>query len=222
MDLIFFPNMAIQIRLESCIETEVYDLKDESIVTALLEAESIQTTLRDAENLENVTLRVPTSALAPFVHRLGITRRIPDRLVNAIISTHSTEVTTRLKVMLRNTRFPFSPSVTDFLVSFFKGMDPEKDVFHDCFEILLALLEKHSIVTDPFHLMKRETDALHKAREASLLFEKQLQRNNMETLMQQGIRAPEIGTAEAEKKIDLIDRIAGAVSLGDDIAKRRD
>lgn len=221
MDLIFFPDEILQARMEPLLEAEMYDREDEAAVLALLETEVIRTTIREPESRKTAAIRVPTSSLAPFVRRLGIFRHIPPGLADTISRMHPPEAAVRLKVILRNKRFSLNPSTSDFLEAFILGMAPGDRNFEDCFELALELLDCQGTETDPFRLLRSKTDALYRARDAALQFEKQLHRSNMETLMQQGIRAPEIGVAEAEEKISLLDRIGSAVAAGGCEARRR-
>jgi len=221
MDLIFFPDEAFQARLEPLLEAELYGREDEAVVVALLEAGKIQTTLRDPEGRKSSPLRIPTSILAAFVRRLGISRRIPPVLAATIAESHPRKTATRLKVKLRNTRIALTGPPGDFLEAFFLGMVSGAEDFVDCFELTLELLDGQKAETDPFRLLRSKTDALYRARDAARQFDKQLQRSNMETLMHQGVRAPGIGAAEAEKKIALLDRIGRAVALGGCEVRRR-
>lgn len=221
MDLIFFPDEALQIRLEPLLEAQAYSRGDEAEVVALLEAEDIQTALIAPDGRPTAALRIPASVLAPFVRRLGIPRRISPGLAATISDIHSPETATRLKVMLRNARFSWTGSTSDFLEAFILGMDPGEEDFDACFGLILEMLGERATETDPFRLLRLKTDTLHKAREAALWFEKLLRRSNMETLMHQGIRAPEISAAAAEKNIALLDRIGRAVALGGFEARRR-
>ena len=220
MDLILFPDEALQAKLEPLLEAGMYNQEDEATVVALLEAETIQTAFRGVENREGSTFRIPRSFLPAYVRRLSISRRIPPGLVNAISGVHPPETGIRLKVMLRNSKFTFTGPVTDFLTAFVMGMDPGDKDFDACFDMALELLGGQGTETDPFRLLRLRTDALHKAKNAAHQFEEQLQRSNMETLMHQGLRAPEIGIAEAGEKIALLNRIGGAVAMGGCKARR--
>ena len=221
LDLIFFPDEALQMRLEPLLEKEMYDLSDEARVVALLETKPILTTLREPETRTTARVRIPPPVLAPFVCRLAISRRIPPRLTSTISSIHDPETILHLKVMLRNTRFSFSQAFVSFLDAFFLGMGSDKEIFNDCLESTLALLGEQGTETDPFRLLRLKTDTLYRSRDAALQFEKQLHRSNMETLMQLGIRAPEITAGEAAEKITLLDRIGRAVALGNCKAGRQ-
>ncbi len=222
LDLIFFPDEALQMRLEPLLEKEMYDHSDEARVVALLETRSILTTLREPETCKTTRVRIPPPTLAPFVRRLAISRRIPPRLASTISSIHDPETILHLKVMLRNTRFSFSKPFVSFLDAFFLGMGSDEEKFNDCLKSTLALLEGQGTETDPFRLLRLKTDTLYRSRDAALQFEKQLRRSNMETLMQLGMRAPEISAGEADKKITLLDRIGRAVALGNCNAGRRE
>lgn len=214
MELIFFPNESFQVKLEPLLETETYTPDDEIAVVTLLSIAAVRTTLQKPEGEDHVAIQVPAWALAPFVQRLNISRCIPPDLANAISSRHSQDTAIRLKVMLRNTRFFFTGPFSDFLEAFILGMGAEDMDFDLCFELILELLGERESEPDPFRLLRLKMDMLHKTRDAALHFEKQLAHSNMETLMHQGFRAPEISSAVAEKKIALLEHIGGAVAIG--------
>jgi len=213
-DLIFFPEAALQARLEPLLEAETYGHKDEAVVAALLEEKSITTTLRDSEGRTCATLQAPPWVLAAFVRRLGISRNMPPALTAAIADFHPPEKAVRFKVMLRNAGISWTGPTVDFLKAFILGMDSGAGNFDNCVELMVELLGETGPDKDPFHVLRSKTDSLHRARNAARQFERLLQRSNMETLMHQGLRPPEIGAEEAERKILLLDRIGGAVALG--------
>ena len=221
MDLIFFPNETLQLRLEPLIEKHHYSRNDEATVTGLLESKPVQTTLREPESRPGATFQIPVSVYASFVRRLNISRRIPSELADAISAVHPPEIAARLKVMLRNTRFSYSRPVAGFLTAFILGMEAEDKDFDACFELMIDVLETMEIDVDPFRLLRMKTEALYRAHNAALQFEKQLRRSNMETLMQLGLRAPETSASEANKKIDLLERIGRTVAMGGYLARRQ-
>jgi hypothetical protein len=221
MDLIFFPDEELQMELEPMLEVEMYDLDNEATTISLLEAETIETVIRGGRCPNTVSLRVPCSSLEAFVRRLGIAKHIPKGLADTIAGMYGTETATRLKVLLRNTRIELDGPAEEFLEAFFLGMDSGAEDFNDCFLLVLELLGESGSEKDPFRLLRLKTDALHEVKTAARRFEEQLRRSNMETLMHQGLRAPEVSAAEAEKKIFLLDRIGRAAALGGCEARRR-
>jgi len=221
MDLIFFPDETHQARLEPLLEAEKYGRDDETAVVTLLTAETIQTPLRDSDGIGETRIRIPSSAVAPFVHRLGIRRRIPQALANTITGLHPQETACRLKVRIRNARISFTPPATEFLTLFFLGIAPGDKEQDTCLEFALSLLGEQESKEDPFKLLRSRIDSLYKANESARTFEKQLRAHNMETLMHMGVRPPEIGSTEAARKIKLLEKIGDAVALGGVISRRQ-
>jgi hypothetical protein len=221
MDLVFFPDEALQIRLEPLLEAEMYGPEDEAMVVELLAAETIETTLRSPKDRNAVPLRVPSSFLGAFVRRLNISRHVPPGPAAAITHLYAPEAATRLKVVLRNARIDLAGPAADFLEAFILGMGSGAEGFDDCFTLTLELLGELGAERDPFRLLRLKADEFHRAANAARLFEEQLRRSNMETLMHQGVRAPEISAAVAERKISLLDRIGRAAALGGCEVRRR-
>jgi len=87
-------------------------------------------------------------------------------------------------------------SAYDFLLSFFEELEDDADLYR-------ALIQKKRFYFQ--NLQKAER------------FSAQLNSSNMETLLLQGVRMPYINTAEARRRIGLIDRICYAVFGRSDI-----
>lgn len=221
MDLVFFPDETFQTAVEPLLQSETYSPEDEALTVMLLSANPVQTTLREPDGPSTAAFRMPTSAIAPFVHRMHINKRIPQALADTIYTMHPPEKAARLTVCIRNARVDLSETTGSFLISFFLGMAPEDPDHNACFETVLALLGEELTVADPFRLLRAKIDSLHKAREAIRAFEAQLRIHNMETLMHMGARAPETGITEVEKKIGLLEKIGDAIALGGVIARRQ-
>jgi hypothetical protein len=212
MELIFFPEKSLQLRLEPFLEKDAFCIEDESEVTGLLIEANIQTTLREAGSNAAISIKVPPPVFDSFVRRLKISRQIPRQLIDTIHEIFPATETSRLKVELRNTRFPFSPKATSFLDSFLKGIDPATEDFHDCLGLVLALLDEQKHERDPYRLLMSKRESYLRAKRAADDFMQKLQHDNMETLMHRGIRAPEIGIEEAERKIELLEHIIDAIT----------
>lgn len=221
MDLLFFPDIDFQIKIEPLLERERYDHSDEAAVVALLTTETIQTALVDSVSPGKTTIPFPPSTVAPFVCRLGISRHIPPKLAGIIESVHPPDTATRVKVTIRNARIALTETTARFLELFFMGMPPGDQEHGPCLDSLLGLFGEGSQEPDPFRRLRSGIDSLYRAREAALAFEKQLQAHNMETLMQMGARAPETGPGEAQRKIELLEKIGDAVALGGVMARRK-
>ena len=214
MELIFFPGKALQARLESLLEENAFSLGDEDEVTRLLLERSIRTALRESGSDIATGIEIPAAALHSFVRRLGITRQIPRRLIETIHSRFPGAEAVRLKVELRNARFAFSPRIAGFLDCFLRGIDPAAAYFQDCFRLALALPDEQKRESDPFLLPEAKRKILLKEKKTAAEFMRRLQRDNMETLMHRGVRAPETSIEEAERKIELLGHIIDAVETG--------
>lgn len=214
MELIFFPDEALQLRLEPLLEKDIFNVADENEITKRLLEADIQTTLRETGSNATLPIQVPAFIFAPFVRRLKISRQIPQQLRDTIHKIIPTEEITRLKVELRNTRFPFSPQVTSFLDCILKRINPAAEYFRDCLDLVLGLLDEQKHESDPYLLPKAKRDVFIRAKHTAAEFMHQLQYSNMETLMLRGIRAPEISIEDADRKIDLLERVIEATKPG--------
>lgn len=210
LELIFFPDEAIQLELEELLAAYPFEQKDEKRVIAALFARPVETVLILPGD-RRLIMSVPQAAAAQFVARLNISRKI-DARINAAISRHVPPVhQNRFRVRLRNARLTATENRALFLSAFFEKMEAGQETVLACFDFLLDFLDELPS-DDAFYraLMDKKrfySDNLQKA----IRSEQQLANSNIETLLLSGGRVVYVDKQDARRNIRLIDRIAYAL-----------
>jgi hypothetical protein len=211
VELIFFPDESIQIRLEDLLESLDFGKKEEQRVRELLLQKERLTTVYFSNTAKPLILQMPRSAVDPFLARLNISKRLDNALVDVIQKNASENARALVKVKLRNVRkIPVGPKL-HFLSTYFKKMKASDNELIECLDLILDVLDDLKDNADIFlGLMARKRFYFKSAVEADK-FEAKLKKSNMEILMLQGQRAPYIDKSDAIKKMALIDKVSLAV-----------
>jgi len=210
VELIFFPDTAIQIQLEDTIESGCYTKDDVTRVHRVLMGKRPVTTLFFPDPESPIRFETPASGIKQFIVRLNIHKKSDSRL-NEIITRCLPEDDRGLcRVMIRNTAFDCEGSTAAFLRAFVLKMHPH-DRFFDAFKFMLSVLETCPSGRDPrVALAARKQTHMEAIRRAEQ-FEKLSKGRNVETLILQGVRIPHFNTADDMQKIVWIDDIGLAV-----------
>lgn len=211
VELIFFPDESIQVRLEDLLERLDIGKKEEQRVRALLLQKERRTTVYFPNTAKALILQMPRSAVDQFLARLNISKRLDNALVDAIHKNVSENARALVKVKLRNVRkIPAGPKL-HFLSIYFEKMNASDNELIECLELVLDVLDDLKDNADIFSgLMARKRFYFKSVLETEK-FEAKLKKSNMEILMLQGQRALYIDKSDAIKKMALIDKVSLSV-----------
>ena len=211
VELIFSPDEEIQIQLEDLLESEDFQKEDEEKVLKLLFLQQPETTIHFPDNRGSLKLAMPYSTAGQFISHLNISRKLDKRLVKAIERNRSVSVQKLIKVRLRNTRFEYTKAKIFFICSFFEKTKAEKSLFFKCLDFVLDFFDELRDDGNIFDaLMDKKRFYFQNLQKAAKL-EELIEKNNMEMLILQGIRAPYISKEDVLNKMEIIDRISLAV-----------
>jgi hypothetical protein len=201
LELIFFPDEVFQIRLE-----------DLGTLCNLICDKNMITKIHFPGKSESIMIPVTHTEITHFLCRLKITRQINKKVSEVIIKNiYDETISLRIKVRLRNSRFIYSESKTDFLCSFFETTESGKPIFSDMLGYTLHFLETIENDSDIYQeLMKRKMTAIQSLHKA-ISFENKIKQNNIETLILQGITPLSISKDDLLKQIELVDKISLSV-----------
>jgi hypothetical protein len=207
IELIFFPDEQIQIRLEPLLEAACFDAADEAVLIDTLTDRCPQALLHLSGKTLPVKVTVPSGAISAFVHRLHIGRKLSPRLIATIDSKTIPKTQPLLKVRLRNSVLTQTPSEIDFLCLFFEKMKEASADFFSTFDFLVSFLGECRNETDYRPALIRMRQKYELLADRAVQFESRLARSNMETLMLQGDRPSAMSVAEARERIARIDML---------------
>ena len=213
LELIFFPDETIQIELEDLLERYPFEKEDEQKVLTALFLQKLETTLGFPDTDERLTMEAPRMAVAQFVARLNIFKKIDPRLIHAIDKYVEEKYRPRFKVRLRNTRFDDTENKIVFIDAFFAKMKAEISIVSACFDFLLAFFDelKGKDDSDIYRCLMEKKRYYVQNLQKILEAEAQLVKSNMETLFLQGARMVYFDKNDARKKIGLVDKISQVV-----------
>lgn len=211
LELIFFPDPALQERLEDLLEGHDFGAEDEEKLSRALMAKGLRTALLFSAGRSSLTLAVPDWAIGRFISRLNISKKPDPAIVDAIRRHVPQPYQALCKVKLRNARFKFTPNKISFLTVFFEKMTAEFRIVLGAYDFLLSFLDELEDDTDFYHALTQKKRSYFQNLQKAERFSAQLKNSNMETLLLQGVRMPYINTDEARRRMGLIDRICYAV-----------
>ena len=211
LELLFFPDESVQLQLEDILEDIQFQKQDNQKIQEMVCRKSFQTRVRFPDNRGTLGMEVTPLSVTQFIAHLNLLRCLNPKLITAIKDNVPASLQTRCKVKMRNTRPITSQSKILFLQAFFEKLQGDRDVFFDELDFILSFLDECTDALDMFQsLMAKKRfyfQSLQKAKNLDI----QLTKHNVETLMLRGKRVSYVDTADARKKIQMIDRISLAI-----------
>ena len=211
IELIFFPDEPIQIKLEEFLESKDFKKEDEEKVINYILNKKLVTTIHFPENKGSIKFIVPELSALQFVSRLNISRKLNKRLLKAINKFVSDKCRTPVKVRLRNAMTVLSENKIKFLSSFFEKLKVEENYFFKCLDFMLDFFDG---IKDDINIQQSLVErkmSLFQNLQKAVKFEELLNKKNMETLISSGVRIPHISKEDAMNNIVIIDTITLAV-----------
>ncbi|MBW1865394.1 MAG: hypothetical protein JRI64_07170 [Deltaproteobacteria bacterium] len=207
IELIYFPDESIQLRLEDRLESETFQQKDQEIVLEhLLSCRG--NTLVNFDGLQTVlTIKTLESGARAFLARLNITRHLDPELIRVINHRAGRKEGRKYKVWLRNMVMDRRERDDVFIKDLFLKMDAGHDRFDEYLYFSLRFLEESQNGTDLFQSLIQHKDRCLRHLQQNDRLEAYRRNHNIETLMAHGIRIPHM-----DKQALLIQ-----VALADDI-----
>jgi hypothetical protein len=211
LDLIFYPDQAVQIGLEPLLEENRYSAADENEIYSRMINSRIDVPIRMPDKTPVACIRVPDDIKTQYLVRLRISWRLDPGLKTAIDGSISASLQGVVKVRLRNAGRQFSSGQTTFLIRFFERMDDNSPDYPACLDLMLTLLDEKNPSADIYSLLVDYKRGCFRGLQQTRRFETMLRRSNMETLMLQGVRAPQESAGELLHRMGLIDRICFSI-----------
>ena len=212
LKLIFSPDESTQFLLEEVLEEADITKEDVERIIGYLSAREIGSKIIFPDERETINVIVPPAVLGEFIDHLNISVKINDKLAEAVKFIVSDKSKTIAKVKIRNARKEFAGKKLDFLCLFFEKMGSEEEsMFYDCLEVALKILDDADDRSDIYQALSGKKAFLFQSLINAERLEEMLQKNNIETLLLQGVRPVSIDKNGAMRKMEIIDRICLAV-----------
>ena len=211
MELLFFPDESIQVRLEQALERCRPQKEDEDKIITYLCQNPLHVTFRFEDNRGALKLQIPEDVIRQFLLRLGISKHLEADLIESIHNYGDMQNTNRFKVKIRNSRFSSSDSKTKFLCRFFDKIGPRSNDVFECLNFILEFMDEINKEDDVYQALMAKKKFYFISLQKANKMDARLEKHNIETLLMQGERVALIDQVDARKKMQIIDRISRAV-----------
>jgi hypothetical protein len=211
IELLFFPDESVQMQLEEMLGETRLQRQDEQEIQDLVCTKAFQTRIRFPDERGTLGMEVTPLSVAQFIMRLNLLRCLNPKLSASIAEYVPVTFQTRCKVRLRNTKPITSQNKILFLQAFFEKLEIDSDESFDFLDFILSFLDECKDGQDMFKALMTKKKFYFQSLQKAKNLDIQLKKHNVETLLLSGKRVSCVDTADARKKIRMIDRISLAV-----------
>lgn len=211
IELIYFPDESIQLRLEDRLQSEMFQKKDEQAILEHVLSCRGKTLVR-FDGLEPVLeIMTPENGARAFLSRLNIARHPDPDLIRVIRQSAGKIQGKKYSVWLRNTVRDLYERDINFLKNLFLKMDARHDRFHEYLFFSLRFLEASQIDADLCLSLKQHRQRCLQHIQQNDRLEAYRRNHNIETLMSHGIRIPYTDKQALLLQVGLVDDISLAL-----------
>jgi len=211
MELLFFPDESIQMRLEEILEQRRPQKQDEDRILASLCQNPLLVTFHFEDGRGALKLPIPEDIIRQFLVRLKISKHLDASLRESIRHYGDESNTNRFKVKIRNSRFSSSENKIEFLCRLFDKLGSGSNDIFECLEFVLEFLDEIKKDGDVYQALMAKKKFYFISLQKAKKMDARLEKHNVETLLMQGERVALIDQVDARKKMRIIDRISRAV-----------
>jgi hypothetical protein len=210
LELLFSPDESLQIEIEELLAAAPPPGPQEDRIVASLCRPALSVAFRLAGGRGVVKVAMTPPLARRFVHHLNAHRRIPEPVAAAAAPRLTDRARLRLRVLLRNARFDFSPTKTEFLCRLTGQLDFTEDGGWEALAFALELLAEVGPGADIGRALEERKKLLVKALHHGRQLREQLAADNIETLLSRGQRLTWVDETATLRQLDFIDRICRA------------
>jgi len=209
-ELLFFPDENLQMELEDLLEQQNFETEDLRNILDCLYAEPLQAKIIFPD-MGKLHIPVPRWAAEGFLRRLNIAKKTDPRIYEAVEKYAKPDLRNLFKVRVRNSAFVQNEKTVGFFCHFLERTDANLPDAGDLSAYVLNFLNQLREGDQIYKTLTDKKKRCFRCVEENLRFAQQLERGNMEILLLQGIRPPQMTRDAALKEMEIIDRISYAV-----------
>ena len=207
LDLIFYPDEAVQIDMEPLLEAARFSVDDENALQDRLIAHAVKAPVNMPDGRHLAYIQVPDFIKSQYLERLNLSWQMDPCVAAAIDSGVSAALGPIVKVRLRNAGICNTSGQWVFLCRFFQRMMDSDPDYLACLDLVLSIPDTAGEGIDGYDLLVEHKRSLFRSLQQARRFEALLAQSNMETLMLQGVRAPHVSRKALMHHMRLIDLI---------------
>jgi hypothetical protein len=189
MELLFFPDAAIQERYETRWGQEIVSEQDrDNIIASLCQAPVVaQITLPSSDGTLNVC--VPAFACRAFVERMNICRHPPAQLSKLLGQPSLREVRIKVRVQLRNAGIVWHKSQVSLISLYLTRMPAATETFGTDLDFLISILSEMAEDVDAYGFLIDKKLFYFNSLCSAEDYERKRLASNMEIMMLSGARS---------------------------------
>jgi hypothetical protein len=210
LELIFFPNEALQVEIEGVLQKHSFTAEDVATIAADLENRNLLATVALGETGRMMNVRLDRRVIDPFLTRLNIAYTPDEDLDRTLAEVFAADTCRSVRVRLRNARNQPAGRGGDFLHRYIRAMGHDP-LFFEGLDFLLEFLQEIDSNADIFEAMMKKKRRCWRLLNQIAGAEEKLRKSNVEILLLLGERTPYIDKDRTQKTIAAIDRICLAV-----------
>ena len=211
LELLLFPDESIQLQLEALLEHLHFTGEEKMSLTGHLLQKPFQVTIRFPDKRGSLNLIITEDIAYPFISRLNISKHLNPDLLDALNRYEDKNISNRIKVKIRNSRFSPTDEKINFLCLFFEKFDSQDNDIFECLDLALGFLDELKQINGIYQALMAKKKFYFISLQKAKQMETQLQKHNIETLLAQGKRVVQIDQKDARRKMRIIDRISRAI-----------
>lgn len=211
LELLFYPDESMQLQLEEILRDTRLQKQDEKDIQEMVCNKPLQTRIRFPDDRSTLSMAVSPMNVTQFIAHLNLLRCLNPKLSASIAEYVPTAFQIRCRVRLRNSKPITSQNKILFLRAFFEKLQIDSDEFLDYLDFILSFLDGCKDGLDMFQALMAKKRFYFQSLQKAKNLDIQLKKHNVETLLLRGKRVTYVDTADAHKKIQMIDRISLAV-----------
>jgi hypothetical protein len=204
VELIFFPDQALQTAIEPLLEAEALDPQGARQVAQDLVTQMPRVNVYLPHNVRPYAIRLRGATAQALVARLRVTKALIPEIGQAIRDHVNADDRLRVRVTVRNSNWQPAQNGVAVLVSLFKNIDSKQAAFWPFLDFVLVCLEEIGASGNAFRKLLARKGHLEHQLHRALRYERQRAQHNMETLLLQGERAPFCDVGQLQQQLHMV------------------
>lgn len=210
VELIFFPDTAIQVQLEEMLPANGCTSAGVAAVAAELASRNITATVPLGDTGRALDVRVDRTVIDPFLTRLNLDYAADAELDRTMAEVLPVSQRLEAKVRFRNAQIQPAGRLRDFLQRYMRAMCKDS-FFFEGLDFLLAFVQETGGSVEMYEALTAKKRNCWRHLKKSEGIEDRIRKTNVETMLLQGERLPYIDRTRMLRTIAAVDRICLAV-----------
>ena len=207
LELLCYPDKALQIRFESRWGRSVFEESDLAAVVRKLGAAPLRTDILSPEGTCLTTIDIPPFVLLTFVQRLNTTWRPPLQLAQVLELYPWDDRGLAVRVLLRNAGVQWNEAQISLMAHYLDKMSKASEAFETGLAFILSILSELEPGMDAFDFLVAKKFFYFQSLCRAEAFERKRRSSNMEIMILQGSRAAHGSIAQWRQNMQRIDLV---------------